>query len=159
MRYHASWRNTKGWWVVCLFLSMPLLVAGATDRALWPMVLGMGPIVYLYAIGRRLSVEVDERGIRYQGWLTSTEANWKDVTGVTNAENFRTHENGSMGRTATKCGRQLAGSSSISCISHRNSGGHSLRKYSDVVCVGDAGKRSSPDQRFLIPDSGSEIRG
>lgn len=88
MRYHASWRNTKGWWVVCLFLSMPLLVAGATDRALWPMVLGMGPIVYLYAIGRRLSVEVDERGIRYQGWLTSTEANWKDVTGVTNAENF-----------------------------------------------------------------------
>jgi hypothetical protein len=85
MWYHASWRYSKGWWVLSLVVSLVLLVVGAIDHAYGLILLGIVPAVYLYAIGRRLSVEIDEQGIRYHGWLTAKRADWKDVTAVASA--------------------------------------------------------------------------
>src|SRR5262245_37744405 len=88
MTYCGSWRNTKGWWVLWVVVSVLLLVAGAIDHDYWLMLFGIVPIGYLFAIGRRLSVEIDEQGIRYRGWLTSKGAEWKDVTAVSSALGF-----------------------------------------------------------------------
>jgi hypothetical protein len=70
--------------------------------------LGLVPIAYLFALGRRLSIRIDEQGIRYRGWLTVKDANWKDVTGVIRTEDLPYPRNKYYGprsyevRTATR---------------------------------------------------------
>lgn len=88
MIYRASWRHTSGFGVLCSVGSVVLVLVGALVRSLIPVTVGLLLVVYLYAIGRRLSVRIDEEGIWYQGWLGVKAANWSEVTGVMSARYF-----------------------------------------------------------------------
>lgn len=69
MTYHASWRNTSGLGALCIVVSFLFLIAAGLMLAPQFVVLGMAPLAYLYAIGQRLSVYMDEETLSYQDWL------------------------------------------------------------------------------------------
>lgn len=90
-------------------MSALFFAAGGLSHAMWLVVLGVFPIAFLYALGRRLSVDIDAEGIRYRGWVGTAEANWKDVIGVTSASYFPYPQNRHYGPycykvcTRTRC--------------------------------------------------------
>ena len=52
----------------------------------WSMVaLGIVPPLFLYLIGRRLWVEIDDERLACRGWRGVNDVNWQDVVSVTPA--------------------------------------------------------------------------
>ena len=69
-------------------MSMLLIAVGGVGRNAVFLGLGVVPIAYLFAIGRRLSVSIDEEGIRYRGWLGVRQAKWSEVVACTRGLNL-----------------------------------------------------------------------
>jgi hypothetical protein len=83
MSYQASWRHTRGFGPLCIAVAALFALAGIVTRS--PLLIGVGavPIAYLYMIGCRLTVYIDDTRIRYQGWLKASEARWDQIVSVT----------------------------------------------------------------------------
>jgi hypothetical protein len=81
MTYRASWRNTRGFWVLCVVIACLALALGFAGRSSAFVELGLVTLAYLAAL-RRLAVSIDDQKIRCKGWLTTNEFRWQDITGV-----------------------------------------------------------------------------
>ena len=82
MNFEGSWRNAKGFAILCIVVSTISGTAGLVLFSPLLMVIGTVPVAYLYLIGRRLAVYIDEKKIRYRGWVKVCEAKWEDITSV-----------------------------------------------------------------------------
>src|SRR5688572_27125606 len=82
MTYRASWRNTKGIWVLCAGISLLLVTCGAIVSDVTVAALAVGPVGLLYAIGFRLSAYLDQDKLGYRGWFSAHEAKWEDIVSV-----------------------------------------------------------------------------
>jgi hypothetical protein len=66
-----------------------LLIAGGAVMLAWPfVVMALVPPAYLYMIGRRLSVDMDDERLAYQGWLGLSDVKWQDIVSVTRTLNL-----------------------------------------------------------------------
>lgn len=73
MEYRGSWRNTSGWGVLCCISAAMFLTMGTAHSEPRLSAIGFAILFYLWLIGYRLRVSIDDEKLVYRGWLASIE--------------------------------------------------------------------------------------
>lgn len=84
MEYKGSWRNTSGWGVICWVMAIMTLLMGTALFTPGLLVIGFAILFYLWLIGHRLRVLIDDDKLTYRGWLASHEVRWNEILWITN---------------------------------------------------------------------------
>jgi hypothetical protein len=86
--YRASWQKVKILAAFCLVLSLLILLTGIRLSDWTLFAFGLSPVAYLYAVRLRLRASVDDERIRYRGWFSTRNVEWRDITAVVQSCNL-----------------------------------------------------------------------